>query len=148
MALALEIAKKAQRRDEVPVGAVLVLNGRVLATGANRREGGHDALAHAEVEAIRKGCKKIRSWRLENCTLYVTLEPCPMCAGAIVNSRIKRVVFGAYDPKAGAAGSVFNLFELPLNHKPETLGGVMAQECGRILTEFFREKRKRQKNRE
>ena len=141
MRLALDLAHKAARCDEVPVGALLVQNGRVIAAGHNRRERDRDALAHAELEVIRRGCKKVRGWRLENCTLYVTLEPCPMCAGAIVNSRIRRVVFGAYDPKAGAAGSVFNLFEMPLNHKPEVTGGVLAEECGRVLTDFFKMKR-------
>ncbi|MDR1410426.1 MAG: tRNA adenosine(34) deaminase TadA [Oscillospiraceae bacterium] len=140
---ALALARNAEKRGEVPVGALLVLDGRVIALGRNRRERNHDATAHAEVEAIRAGCQKVRGWRLENCTLYVTLEPCPMCAGAIVNSRVKRVVFGAYDPKAGAVSSVLNLFDLPLNHKPEVTGGVLAEECGKMLTEFFRKKRKK-----
>ncbi|MDR1805221.1 MAG: tRNA adenosine(34) deaminase TadA [Clostridium sp.] len=145
MRTALCLAERARRRDEVPVGAVLVRAGKIIAVGGNRRERGRNALAHAELEAIGAGCKRLRSWRLEDCTLYVTLEPCPMCAGAIVNSRLERVVFGAYDPKAGAAGSVFNLFQMPLNHKPELTGGVLAQDCGQILTDFFRGKRNKKK---
>ncbi|MDR3344845.1 MAG: tRNA adenosine(34) deaminase TadA [Oscillospiraceae bacterium] len=143
MRMALALAHRAENRGEVPVGAVLVRNGSVIAAGFNRREGRHDALAHAEAEAIRAGCKAVHGWRLDGCTLYVTLEPCPMCAGAIVNSRAARVVFGAYDPKAGAAGSVLDLFAYPLNHRPKVIGGVLAEECGKILTNFFRVRRGR-----
>ena len=143
MKLALEQAHLAAAEGETPVGAVCVLGDRVVSVGRNRRENDKDALAHAELEAIRLACKELGGWRLWQCELYVTLEPCPMCTGAIINSRIKRVVFGASDTKAGSCGSVINLFDLPYNHKPELVGGFMAEECGALLTEFFRELRAR-----
>lgn len=138
---AIKLAKKAERKDEVPVGAVIVKRGEVIARAYNLRETKKDPLAHAEILAIKKASRKLRGWRLENCVLYVTLEPCPMCAGAIVNSRIKQVVFGAYDPKAGAMGSVYDLAEGKLNHKPEVTGGVLKDECSSILKQYFLGKR-------
>ena len=142
MNLAIEQAKIAAVELEVPVGAVIVRNGEVVSVGRNRREYGKNALAHAEIEAIDLACKKLGGWRLWECEMYVTLEPCPMCAGAIINSRIRRIVFGASDYKAGSCGSVVNLFELPYNHKPELVGGFMADECSSLLTEFFANLRK------
>lgn len=140
---ALKEAAKSSAADEVPVGAVIVHNGEIIARAHNLRETKKNALYHAEILAIDKACKVLGGWRLFECELYVTLEPCPMCAGAIVNSRIKRVVFGARDTKAGALGSVMNLHLYPLNHKPEIESGVCGEECGKILSEFFSEKRKK-----
>ena len=137
MLLALEEARKSAEELEVPVGAVIVRNGEVVSTGRNRRENGKNALAHAEIEAIDKACKKLGGWRLWECEIYVTLEPCPMCAGAIINSRIRKLVYGASDKKAGSCGSVINLFDLPYNHKPQVISGFMEEECGEILSEFF-----------
>ena len=134
-------AKFAFESNEVPVGAVIARNGKIIATGKNNREESHDATGHAEALAIRQACESLGTWRLDDCTLYVTLEPCPMCMGAIINSRIKRVVFGAKDPKAGACGSVINLNNYPFNHKPEILSGVMTEECQDILSDFFVDKR-------
>jgi len=141
--LAIQQAKLAADELEVPVGAVIVRNGEVVSAGRNRREYGKNALAHAEIEAIDLACKKLGGWRLWECEMYVTLEPCPMCTGAIINSRIRRVVYGASDKKAGSCGSVVNLFDLPYNHKPELIGGFMADECSAILSEFFTNLRKR-----
>jgi tRNA(adenine34) deaminase len=138
MRKALELACEAAREGEVPVGAVIVLEDTVIATGRNRREEGRNALCHAELEAIDQACKALGGWRLWQCELYVTLEPCPMCAGAIINARIPRVIFGAKDKKAGSCGSVVNLFELPYNHRPELVGGVMEGECAQVLKEFFK----------
>lgn len=138
---ALDMARKAARRDEVPVGAVIVRRGKVISRAYNLRESRKDPLAHAEILAIKKASKKLGGWRLEGCTLYVTLEPCPMCAGAIVNSRIDEVVFGAYDPKAGALGSVYDLAEGRLNHTPKVTGGILKDECSKILKEYFAGKR-------
>ena len=140
MALAINEAKKAQRRDEVPVGAVIVRAGEVIAKAYNTREYGKNALYHAEIKAIDKACKKLGGWRLIGCTMYVTLEPCPMCAGAIVNARIERVVYGAPDHKAGAFGTMINLTDYPL-YKPQIEGGVMKEECAGLLTDFFKTKR-------
>ena len=137
MLLALEEARKSAEELEVPVAAVIVRNGEVVSTGRNRRENGKNALAHAEIEAIDKACKKLGGWRLWECEIYVTLEPCPMCAGAIINSRIRKLVYGASDKKAGSCGSVINLFDLPYNHKPQVISGFMEEECGEILSEFF-----------
>ena len=137
MQLALQEAEKAAHLKEVPVGAVVVRNGAVVGKGFNLRETEKNALRHAELIAIDEACKSLGGWRLCGCTLYVTLEPCPMCAGAIVNSRIERVVYGARDPKAGALGSVFNLLDHPLNHIPGVTGGVLEEECGALLREFF-----------
>ena len=147
MRQALELAKKAAEEGEVPVGAVVVKDGVVVATGRNRREKGKNALYHAELEAIDNACKALGGWRLWQCELYVTLEPCPMCTGAIINARIPRVVFGAADPKAGSCGSVVNLFELPYNHKPQVEKGVLAEECGQVLTDFFKGLREKLKRR-
>lgn len=143
MQKALELAKLAAQEGEVPVGAVVVKDGQVVGTGRNRRELSKNALAHAEIEAIDEACKTLGGWRLFQCDIYVTLEPCPMCTGAIINSRIKRVVFGADDLKSGSIGSVVNLFELPYNHKPEVAKGVMKEECSNILKEFFKNLRKK-----
>lgn len=143
MQAAIEQAMLAASEDEVPVGAVVVKDGEIISRGRNRRELGKNALYHAEAEAIDLACKALGGWRLMGCTLYVTLEPCPMCAGAIINSRIERVVFGAYDKKAGSCGSVVNLFELPYNHKPEMSGGVLEEECAELLSSFFKKLRKK-----
>lgn len=142
MNLAIDEAKKAADIGEVPVGAIVVCEGRVVAAQFNTRETGKNALHHAECKAIDEACKTLGGWRLHKCDLYVTLEPCPMCAGAIVNARIKRVIFGANDMKAGAFGSVFNMNDLPLNHKPEIVSGVCAEECSSLLTDFFANLRK------
>lgn len=145
MGLALEQAALAAALDEVPVGAVVCHDGQVIAAAYNRRETDKNALAHAELLALDAACRRLGGWRLHRCDLYVTLEPCPMCTGAIINARIHRVVFGAHDPKAGCLGSVTDLSALPFNHRPEIAGGVRAQECGLILQEFFaalRQKRK------
>ena len=143
MLRAIELAEKAAELDEVPVGAVVVKDGEIVGEGFNRRETGKNALAHAELEAIDSACKRLGGWRLHQCEIYVTLEPCPMCTGAIINSRIKRVVFGASDYKAGSMGSVINLCDLPYNHKPEIQGGFMQEECSALLTEFFAKLRER-----
>ena len=135
---ALAEARAAVAEGEVPVGAVVVRNGEIVGRGHNGREGQKNALAHAEVVAIDAACKALGGWRLWDCDLYVTLEPCPMCAGAIVNARIKNVYFGAWDPKAGCFGSVIDFNELPFNHKPQMTGGVLEEECGSILTEHFK----------
>jgi len=137
MRMALELAAQAEGDGDVPVGCVIVKEDRVIGRGRNRREERGDATAHAEVEAIRDACARTGSWRLTDCTLYVTLEPCPMCAGAVINSRVRRVFFGARDDRAGSCGSLVNLFELPYNHRPEYEGGVLAEECGALLKEFF-----------
>ncbi|HOM32129.1 MAG: tRNA adenosine(34) deaminase TadA [Bacilli bacterium] len=143
MKLALKEAHKAAAIDEVPVGAVIVLNDKVIARGFNKREINNDPLGHAEMIAIRKASKKLNNWRLVNCELYVTVEPCAMCAGAIMWSRLKRVVYGTGDPKGGAMGEAFNLFdERIVNHIPEIKGGVLAKECKEVIQSFFRNKRK------
>lgn len=138
MRAALNEAKRCEADGEVPVGAVIVKDGKIIATGRNRRESGKNALFHAEIEAIDQACKLLGGWRLQGCDLYVTLEPCPMCAGAVINARIKTVYFGAYDNKAGSFGSVADFSVLPYNHKPEIIGGVMEQECGEMLSAFFK----------
>ncbi len=145
MRAAIELAKESEKQGEVPVGAVVVKNGTIVGTGKNRRETGKNALYHAEIEAINNACKSLGGWRLWNCDLYVTLEPCPMCAGAIINSRIRRVYFGAYDNKAGSFGSVANFNMLPYNHKPEIYGGIMEDECSQMLTDFFKKLREKRK---
>ncbi|MBO4341765.1 MAG: nucleoside deaminase [Clostridia bacterium] len=141
MLIALEQAALSAAETEVPVGAVITRNGEVVSTGRNRRETGKNALAHAEIEAIDKACKALGGWRLWECEMYVTLEPCPMCTGAIINSRIRRLVYGAADPKSGSCGSVINLFDLPYNHKPEVVSGFMQEECSAVLKKFFSELR-------
>ena len=140
---ALRLAKQAYDEGEVPVGAVVVLGDEIVGRGRNRREKDKNALAHAELEAIDEACRKLGGWRLWQCDMYVTLEPCPMCTGAIINSRIRKLVYGASDYKAGSCGSVVNLFELPYNHKPEMVSGFMQEECATILTDFFKELRSR-----
>lgn len=137
MRLAVEQAKLAAADGEVPVGAVITRRGEVVSVGRNRRETDKNALAHAELEAISAACATLGGWRLWECEMFVTMEPCPMCAGAIINSRLRRVVFGAYDKKAGSCGSVICLFDLPYNHCPEIEGGVMEKECSALLSEFF-----------
>jgi tRNA(adenine34) deaminase len=138
---ALLEAEAAAIDDEVPVGAVMVRNGEIIARARNRREKDKNPLSHAEIKIINDTCRALGGWRLVGCTLYVTLEPCPMCAGAIINSRIERVVFGAFDEKAGAFGTMINLTEYPL-FKPQITGGVLKDECSAILSEFFKKKRK------
>ncbi len=137
MSLALSLANEAADKGEVPVGAVIVKGDKIIATGRNRRETIGNALAHAEIEAINSACNALGSWRLNGCKMYVTLEPCPMCAGAIVNARLDEVVFGALDPKAGSCGSLFDLFELPYNHHPLKRSGVMGEQCAAQLSDFF-----------
>lgn len=139
---ALVMAEKAAEEGEVPVGAVIVRNGEIIARGRNRREKDKNALCHAEIEAINEACNKLGGWRLPGCELYVTLEPCPMCAGAVINSRIEKVYFGAYDKKAGSVRSIVNLFDMPYNHKPDAKGGILENECAEILSRFFKELRK------
>ena len=141
----IALAKESAAEGEVPVGAAVVKNGEIIATGRNRRELDKNALRHAEIEAIDKACRMLHGWRLWECELYVTLEPCPMCAGAIINSRIKTVYYGAPDPKAGSCGTLVNLFELPYNHKPAVVSGVMEEECAAVLRDFFRTLRQRRK---
>lgn len=138
---ALIEARKAYELGEVPIGAVVVKNGEIISRAHNRRETGKNALLHAETEAIFKACEKLGGWRLWECELYVTLEPCPMCAGAIVNARIPKVYFGAYDSKNGACGSSLNLFCMANNFRPEYTGGIMEYECSQLIKEFFAELR-------
>ena len=137
MQKALELAREAAAEGEVPVGCVIVRNGEIVATGRNRRETAKTALGHAEIEAIGAACKALGGWRLWDCTLYVTLEPCPMCAGAIVNARIPRVVYGASDSKCGACGSVCDLFNMDFNHHPTVEKGIREEEAAALMTEFF-----------
>lgn len=144
---AIKEAKRAADKGECPVGAVIVYDNKIIARGHNLRETKRSPLAHAEIIAIKKAAKKLNAWRLLDCTLYVTLEPCPMCAGAIIQSRIKNVWFGAYDPKAGAAGSVVNLFEPGMfNYDVSVKGGIMADACAQILSDFFSKLRKKKEN--
>jgi tRNA(adenine34) deaminase len=145
MQRALEFARAAFDEGEVPVGAVVIRKGEIVGEGRNRREAGKNALYHAELEAIDNACKRLGGWRLWECELYVTLEPCPMCCGAMINSRIDNVYFGAYDFKSGSAVSVQKMFEYPYNYKPEVIGGVMEEECSALLTDFFRKLRLRRK---
>lgn len=146
MQLALEEAKKARELGEVPIGAVIVYKGEVIASASNRRETTQNAVTHAELMAIQQACEKMGSWRLEEMTLYVTLEPCPMCAGAILQSRVPRIVYGARDMKAGCVDSLYRLLNDPrFNHECEVTEGVLAEECGLILTDFFRALRERKK---
>lgn len=142
MRLALDVAKECAEHDEVPVGAVVVKDGKVIAKSGNFKERAANALCHAEMLAIGAAAKAVGNWWLEDCDVYVTLEPCPMCAGGMINSRIRALYFGAYDPKSGAAGSKTNLFESGLlNWSVEVSGGHMAEECGKMLTDFFAAKR-------
>ena len=145
MRKALEYAGYAMKNDDVPVGAVVVCDGEIVSWGYNKREKDKNAVSHAEIEAIDGACRKLGGWRLHRCDLYVTLEPCPMCAGAIVNARIKNLYFGASDSKSGAFGGLFDMNSFALNHHPNVVGGVCEQECSKLLSDFFmrlREKRK------
>ncbi|HHZ05596.1 MAG TPA: nucleoside deaminase [Clostridiales bacterium] len=148
MEAAYKLAKQAADIGEVPVGAVVVHKNTIVGTGINRRETEKNALCHAEIEAINNACKSLDGWRLWDCELYVTLEPCPMCTGAIINSRIKRVVFGAYDKKSGSCGSVINLLDYPYNHKPVITGGYMEDKCAELLTDFFKKLRYKKNSKE
>ena len=141
MKRALTLANEAAEMGEVPVGAVIVRNGEIIAEGINRRESEKNALCHAEIEAINNACRRLGGWRLPGCELYVTLEPCPMCAGAIINSRLDRVVYGAKDPRMGALGSLIDLNCYPLGHKVKVTGGVLAEESLELLRDFFGEMR-------
>ncbi len=143
MRRAIELAQEAVTSGDVPVGCVIVKDGKIVGEGRNRREACGDATAHAEVEAIRAACQTLGSWRLHECTMYVTLEPCPMCAGAIINSRIHTLRYGAKDEKAGACTSVLNLFEERFNHKPRIYQGLMEKECETLLQTFFQGLRKK-----
>lgn len=149
MELAIAEAKKAMQLGEVPIGAIIVLNDVVIAKAYNLRESEQRSIAHAEILAIDDACKKIGSWRLEDATLYVTLEPCPMCAGAIMLSRVKRVVYGAKDPKGGCAGTLMNLLQEPrFNHYVEMTEGVLGEVCGQLLSDFFRQLREKKKKKQ
>lgn len=139
---AYKAALEAYNDGEVPVGAVIVRNNEIISIGRNRREKEKNALLHAEIDAIDKACKALGGWRLWNCELYVTLEPCPMCAGAIINAHIPKVYFGAYDFKNGSCGTITNLFEMPFGFKPECTGGIMADECTALLKDFFKKLRR------
>ena len=142
MQMAMELAKQAYTEGEVPVGCVITdRTGQVIGRGRNRRQQLHDATAHAEVEAIREACAKLEDWRLEGCSIYVTLEPCPMCTGAIINSRIPTVVYGAREEFSGSCGSVIDLFSERYGHKPAVYGGVLKDEAAELLKDFFRNKR-------
>ena len=147
MAEALVLARQAAQAGEVPVGCVIVRQGQIVGRGRNRRETDKTALGHAEIDAIRQACETLGGWRLWECTLYVTLEPCPMCAGAIVNARIPRVVYGAKDTKSGACGSVCDLFSMEFNHHPAVEAGVLEEECAAQLSEFFQNLRLTLRNR-
>ena len=140
---ALALAREAAREGEVPVGCVIVRDGVIVGRGRNRREQARSALSHAELEAIQDACRTLGGWRLWDCTLYVTLEPCPMCAGAIINARIPRVVFGARDCKAGSCGSVCDLFSMAYNHHPQAVPGVLEEDCAQVLRDFFKDLRVR-----
>lgn len=142
---AIKRARIAARYGEVPIGCVIVKDGEIVASGRNMREKKNNALLHAEVVAIDRACKKLGRWRLHDCTLYVTLEPCAMCTGALINSRMERVVFGAYDLKAGSLGSIVDLNSLPYNHRFECLGGVLEDKCAALLSDFFKKLREKKK---
>lgn len=135
---ALRLAQEAADEGEVPVGCVVVCDGEIVGRGRNRRETAKNALSHAEMEAIDEACRALGGWRLWKCTLYVTLEPCPMCTGAIINARLKTLVYGAPDAKAGSCGTLTNLFDLPYNHRPEVISGILADESRQLLQDFFR----------
>ncbi|HHW92929.1 MAG TPA: nucleoside deaminase [Clostridiaceae bacterium] len=139
---ALRMAEKAAACGDIPAGAIIVHSGKIIARGYNTREANEDATGHAEIMAIREASSALGSWRLLDCDLYVTLEPCLMCAGAIIQARLRRVVFGAYDPKSGMAGSIANVFDLPANHHVEVIGGVLEEHCGDMLRTFFAKRRK------
>ena len=143
MSAALELAREAAAAGEIPVGCVIVKDGEIVGRGRNRREENRSALAHAEVEAIAEACKTLGDWRLEDCALFVTLEPCPMCTGAIINARIGEVVYGAKEENTGSCGSVINLFEENYGHKPRVYGSVLKDECAAVMRDFFEEIRKK-----
>ena len=145
---ALLLAKEAMEEGEVPVGCVITMNGEIVGRGRNRRELGKNALAHAEIEAIHEACRTLGGWRLWQCTLYVTLEPCPMCAGAIINARIPKVVYGATDVRFGACGSVTDLFAMPFNHRPQVEAGLLKEACLELLQTFFQKLRTKRKNKQ
>ncbi|MGD6778124.1 MULTISPECIES: tRNA adenosine(34) deaminase TadA [Bacillaceae] len=146
MKLAIEEAKKAEALKEVPIGAVLVHDGKVISKGYNLRETTQRSITHAEIMVIDQACEALQTWRLEEATLYVTLEPCPMCAGAIIQSRIMKVVYGAKDPKAGCAGTLMNILQdSRFNHQTEVVSGIMEEECGELLSSFFRKLRQQKK---
>lgn len=146
MQLAIKQAKKAESFDEVPIGAVVVKDGKVIATGYNKKNKNKNSILHAEMIALNKAMKKLGDWHLYDCTLVVTLEPCPMCAGACINARIGRIVFGAFDPKAGCCGSLYNLpVDKRFNHRPEVIGGVLEKECALLLSNYFKGKREAKK---
>lgn len=142
---AVELAEKAFSLGEVPVGAVIVRKNKIIGEGYNLRESSRNALAHAEIIAINQACRNLGGWRLPECEIYITLEPCPMCCGAIINARIDNVFFGAYDKKSGSAVSVQRMFDLPYNYRPEITGGIMQEQCSELLSRFFRELRQKQK---
>ena len=147
MNIAIKEALKAKAIDEVPIGCIVVKDDKVIARSFNKREKTQDPIGHAEIKTLQKAAKKLNSWRLEDCDLYVTLEPCIMCSGAIIQSRIRRVYFGAYDPKGGAFGSSINVLDANnINHHPEIIGGVLEEECSSLLTNYFKEKRLNKKN--
>ncbi len=143
MRKAMQYAQRAAEKGEVPVGAIIVKDGVIISSGYNKREQKKNALMHAELIAIDRACKKLSAWRLEDCELYVTLEPCPMCAGAIANARIKKVYFGAYDSKMGATGSVIDLSKYNFNHYFQAEGGILKEECAALLSDFFKKLRTR-----
>lgn len=145
MKLALEEAKKAYKIDEVPVGAIIVYKDEVIASGYNQREIKNNSLAHAEILAINQACIYLNSWRLIDCEMYVTLEPCPMCAGAIINSRISKLIYSTQDLKSGSVHSILNMFDLPFNHKPEVISNVLADESSELLKDFFKKLRMKNK---
>lgn len=142
---AIELAEKAFSLGEVPVGAVIVRKNKIIGEGYNLRESSRNALAHAEIIAINQACRNLGGWRLPECEIYITLEPCPMCCGAIINARIDNVFFGAYDKKSGSAVSVQKMFDLPYNYCPEITGGIMQEQCSELLSRFFRKLRQKQK---
>lgn len=137
MAAAVELAREAAEAGEIPVGCVIVRDGKIIGSGRNRREEKRSAIAHAEVEAIAEACRTLGDWRLDDCALFVTLEPCPMCTGAIINARVGEVVYGAKESNTGSCGSVINLFEENYGHKPRVYGGVLRDECAAVLRDFF-----------
>lgn len=146
MKKAIKLAKKAAKAGEVPIGCVIVYEGKVIGKGYNRRKEKHSTLAHAEITAIKQACKYLGDWRLEGCTMYVTLEPCMMCAGACVQARIDKVIIGAENPKAGCAGSIINILQMKeFNHQVEIERGVMGEKCSQLLTNFFKSMRERNK---
>jgi tRNA(adenine34) deaminase len=142
---ALALAREAAQEGEVPIGCVVTLGDKIVGRGKNCRETGKTALGHAEIMAISEACQTLGGWRLWQCRLYVTLEPCPMCAGAIINARIPTVVYGAKDPKAGSVDSILKMYELPYNHKPEVVSGVLEAECSQVLRDFFRQLREKRR---